>query len=223
MLLRGGGRSRGSALIIALLAGLIAFVGAVQVRSQAAVEQSLQGQDNTALAFLIDDLHKSNDSLAAQQSRLEAQRNALSRSGAGAAAAVESEAQRLRIAEGLVPVTGPGVVISIDADLQPLDLQDAVNNLRLSGAEVIAINGRRVITGTVIASGSGSVTIDGAGVQGPWTLLAIGDPALLTAEADLLVSSLRADPRVRQAAYRSSPTLRITAVLTQRPFVYGSF
>ncbi len=215
-------RPRAAAVAIAVLAGVIVFVFAIQVRSQAAVEQTLQGQDNTALAFLIDDLHKANDALAAQAAELQTQRSSLQSPGGGSAALAD-EAQRLRVLEGLVPVTGPGVVLTIDAPLQPLDLQDGINNLRLAGAEAIEINGRRVVTGSAIAFTDGAVTIDGAPVHGPWTIVAIGDPIELAATADLMTSNLRADTRVRVVTYRSGAVLRITAVLTQRPYVYGSY
>src|SRR5919204_2457737 len=67
----------GGAVMVALIAALVAFVGVLQVRSQAEVERSLEGQDNTSLAFLIDDLHRSNDELADEQAQLQSRRDML--------------------------------------------------------------------------------------------------------------------------------------------------
>jgi uncharacterized protein YlxW (UPF0749 family) len=209
--------------VVALLAALVAFVGVLQIRSQVEVERSLEGQDSTSLAFLIDDLHKSNDELAVEQAQLQARRDML-RSGTSTAALGEltDEAQRLRMLEGLIAVQGPGVTITIDAPLSSIDLQDALNNLQVGGAEAVAINGRRVVTGTVIKQGSDAVLIDEAATRGPWTFQAIGDVQRLSTTAELMTQSLRSDPRVRAAAYSAAPDLLIRATLTPRPYVYAT-
>ena len=209
--------------MVAVIAALVAFVGVIQVRSQAQVERSLQGQDNTSLAFLIDDLHQSNDELAQEQSLLEA-RLALLQVGTSSAAMdeLQSEAERLRLIEGLVAVHGPGVVIHVAAPLTSIDIQDAVNNLQVGGAEAIAVNGRRVITGSVINQGADAIVIDGTSTRGPWTFVAIGDQDRLRTTADLMTRSLQADPRVARAGYDVLGDVTITAVVTPRPFVYAS-
>jgi uncharacterized protein YlxW (UPF0749 family) len=209
--------------MVAVIAALVAFVSVIQVRSQAQVERSLQGQDNTSLAFLIDDLHQSNDELAQEQSLLEA-RLALLQVGTSSAAMdeLQSEAERLRLIEGLVAVHGPGVVIHVAAPLTSIDIQDAVNNLQVGGAEAIAVNGRRVITGSVINQGADAIVIDGTSTRGPWTFVAIGDQDRLRTTADLMTRSLQADPRVARAGYDVLGDVTITAVVTPRPFVYAS-
>ena len=209
--------------MVAVIAALVAFVGAVQVRSQAEVERSLEGQDNTSLAFLIDDLHQSNDALAAEQAQLESRRQSL-QGGSSSAALSEltAEAQHLRMVEGLAPVHGPGVVIHVDAPLSSIDIQDALNNLQVGGAEAVAVNDRRVITGSVIKQGTNAVLVDGASTRGPWTFTAIGDQDRLRTTADLMTRSLRADSRVSAAGYDVMSDVTIRAVVTTRPFVYAS-
>ncbi len=208
---------------VALLAAVLAFVGTVQLRSQAEVQRTLEGQDPTALAFLIDDLHTANDRLGAEVSALTGRRDYL-QTGGGAAAnqQLSEEANRLRILEGIVPVHGPGVTITVDAPLTPFDLEDAGNNLRLGGAEAVAINERRVVTGSIYRESGGAITIDGVTTRGPWTFVAIGDPAHLQATADVMTRSLRSDPRVRQVVYRFDADVAIRATVLPRPFVYGS-
>src|SRR5215467_8017296 len=89
-------------IIVGTLSAAVAFVGVVQIRSQAEVVRSLEGQDNTSLAFLIDDLHRANDALAGQGSELTARRDRLRASGSTAAdPALQEEGQRLRMVEGL--------------------------------------------------------------------------------------------------------------------------
>jgi uncharacterized protein YlxW (UPF0749 family) len=217
-------RSPTGAISVALIALLVALVATVQIRSQAEVERSLVGTDTTSLAFLIDDLHRANDLLNAETADLATQQATLQSGSAGAAdQALTDEANRLRALEGLIPVHGPGVVIVIDAPgLQVLDLQDALNNLAVGGAEAMAVNNMRVAVGVPIEQTSGGVAIDGVVVPPPWTISTIGDASRLGEVADLMTQQLRADRRVRQATYRIEADVVIASVVSERPFVYGT-
>ena len=217
-------RRPGRAIEIWLIALLVALVATVQIRSQAEVERSLVGTDSTTLAFLIDDPHRANDALSAETADL-TQRKAALQSGGSPAADQEltAEANRLRAIEGLVPVHGPGIVMIVDASgLQALDLQDALNNLAVAGAEAIAINDHRVGVGVPIVQTPGGVIVDGEQIMPPWTISAIGDANRLAEAADLMTQQMRADRRVRQATYRVEAVVDIRAVITARPFVYAN-
>jgi uncharacterized protein YlxW (UPF0749 family) len=216
-------RASRRAIGIWVIALLVAVVATIQIRSQAEVVRSLVGTDTTSLAFLIDDLHRANDALDAEKTAL-TQRQATLASGTGTAAdqVLTDEANRLRAAEGLVPVHGPGVVLVVNAaGLQALDLQDALNNLAVGGAEAIAVNDHRVVLGVPIEQTPSGVDIEGVLVPPPWTISAIGDANRLAQAADLMTQQMRADRRVRQATYRVEADLAISAVVTERPFVYG--
>jgi uncharacterized protein YlxW (UPF0749 family) len=206
-----------------LIALLVALVATVQIRSQAEVERSLVGIDTTSLAFLIDDLHRANDSLQVETNDLIKRRAALQSGESGAADQVlADEANRLRAVEGLVPVHGPGVVIVIDASgLRALDLEDALNNLAAGGAEAIDINDHRVTTGTRVEQTGGGVTVGGALVMAPWTIATIGDATRLAQVADLMTHQLKTDRRVRQANYRVETDVAIRSVVSVKPFVYA--
>jgi len=206
-----------------LIALLVALVATVQIRSQAEVERSLVGTDPTSLAFLIDDLHRANESLDTEKADLVRQRAQLQSGEAGAADQVlTDEANRLRAIEGLTPVHGPGVVIVIDASgLTALDLQDALNNLAAGGAEAVDVNDRRVLMGVPVYQTGGGVAIDGTVVTPPWTISVIGDANRLGLVADLMTQQLRADRRVRTATYRVESDVVIRSVLTEKPFVYA--
>jgi uncharacterized protein YlxW (UPF0749 family) len=222
------GRSRVSAassraISVWLIALLVALVATVQIRSQAEVERSFAGADTAALAFLIDNLHRANDSLRAEIADL-TQRQAKLQSGSDSAAdqVLTDEANRLRAAEGLVPVHGPGVVLVVNAvGLQAIDLQDLVNNLAVGGAEAIAVNDRRVVVGVPVEQASGAVTIGGVTVPPPWTISAIGDANRLAQAADVMTQQMRTDRRVRQATYRVEADVVIRAVVSPRAFVYA--
>jgi uncharacterized protein YlxW (UPF0749 family) len=202
----------------------VALVATVQIRSQAEVERSLVGTDTTTLAFLIDDLHRANDALSVETADLMQRKAALQSGGSPAADQVlTAEANRLRAIEGLVPVHGPGIVMVVDASgLRALDLQDALNNLAVAGAEAIAVNDRRVGVGVPIVQVSEGVSIDGEVLTAPWTISAIGDANRLAEAADAMTQQMRADRRVRQASYRVETVIDIRAVTTERPYVYAN-
>jgi uncharacterized protein YlxW (UPF0749 family) len=206
-----------------LIALLIAFVATVQLRSQAEVERRLQQADPATLAFSIDQLHRSNDALEAQIASLKQQQGMLQTGGGDAVdQQLMSEANQLRMLEGLVPVHGPGIVLTLDASgLTSLDLQDAINNLAAGGGEAMSINGHRIVLGVDIEQSAFGVSVDGAVVAAPWRFEVIGDPNLLAETADLMTQQLRGDRRVRVAAYSVEQDLVVRAVVTERPFVYA--
>lgn len=223
---RPSGRTRSAAGPVAvwLIALLVALVATVQLRSQAEVERTLVQADTATLAFAIDQLSRSNDALEAQITDLTQREAALQSGGSGAAdQALMTEAEELRIIEGLVPVHGPGIVLVIDASgLTAVDLQDAMNNLAAGGGEALAVNDERVVVGVPIEQTAGGVTVAGSLTQPPWTILAIGDTNRLSETADAMTQQLRSDRRVRQATYRVEADIEIRAVVSERPFVYGT-
>lgn len=216
-------RNRATGISVWLIAMLVALVATIQIRSELEVQRSLVGTDPTSLAFLIDELHRANDSLQAEAADLTNKRSQLRSGQSGAADQVlGAEADQLREVEGLVPVHGPGVVLSIDATgLTVLDLQDALNNLSAGGAEAVDVNDRRVVMGVPISQSGSGVAIGGDNVAPPWTITVIGDPTRLALVADLMTQQLRADRRVRSAGYRVVSDVVIQSVISEKPFVYA--
>lgn len=205
-------RNSATGISVWLIALLVALVATIQIRSEVEVQRSLVGTDPTSLAFLIDDLHRANDSLDAEKTDLTSKRAQLQSGQSGAADQVlTAEAEQLRVIEGLVPVHGPGVVLEIDATgLSTLDLQDALNNLFAGGAEAIDVNGSRMVMGVPVTA-----------VSSPLTISAIGDVTRLGLVADLMTQQLRADRRVRNATYRAESDIVIRSTVSAKPFVYA--
>jgi len=109
----------------------------------------------------------------------------------GAAATIKDLNNRLeeaRIAAGLIPLTGTGIVLKLEDSTQPVppdgnaadylvtaaDLRTVVGELWLSGAEAIAINGERLTTSTAIIDIGGSVLVNVAYLASPFEVSAIG-------------------------------------------------
>ena len=109
----------------------------------------------------------------------------------GSAAAIKelnAGLEQARIAAGLIPLTGTGIVLKLEDSTQPLppdgnaadylvtagDLRTVVAELWLAGAEAIAVNGERMTTSTAIIDIGGSVLVNAAYLAGPFDVSAIG-------------------------------------------------
>lgn len=91
-----------------------------------------------------------------------------------------AELNRIKVFNGMVEVSGPGVELVLDGPLNALDLQDAINELRNAGAEAASLNGHRlVVNSTVIVNDKGAIVLDGQVIRRPYRFLAVGDPETL--------------------------------------------
>jgi uncharacterized protein YlxW (UPF0749 family) len=116
-----------------------------------------------------------------------------------------AELARLEIAAGTVPVTGPGLLLTLDdaatqADpnsqnanprtstqidqgkVQASDLQIIVNGLWQAGAEAISINGHRLTSRAAIRFAGAAILVDYRPLTRPYVITAIGGPGILSVE-----------------------------------------
>ena len=115
------------------------------------------------------------------------------------------ELSRLELAAGTVPVTGPGLVLTVDdaaaeaglknPNVGPLaatvpdqgkviarDLQIIVNGLWQAGAEAISVNGHRLTSRAAIRFAGAAILVDYRPLTRPYVITAIGDPGALNAD-----------------------------------------
>jgi uncharacterized protein YlxW (UPF0749 family) len=104
------------------------------------------------------------------------------RQGAALAQA-QQQVDTLSILAGLVPVTGPGVRMTITEQSGPVDIDsilDTIEELRSAGAEAMQFNGQvRVVAQTSLEDAVGGFTVDGTLVTSPYVIDVIGDPHTL--------------------------------------------
>jgi uncharacterized protein YlxW (UPF0749 family) len=95
----------------------------------------------------------------------------------------QSEANTLSILAGLVPVTGPGIRVTITEKTDQVKLDtmlDTIQELRTSDAEAMQINGQvRVVAQTSFEDAEGGFLVDGTLVEPPYVIDAIGEPDAL--------------------------------------------
>jgi len=209
------------AIAVSLIAVLLGFLVVVQLRSQAQVTRSLENQDNTSVALLINDLNRANAQLLQQTVALTQRQQALEQAlvaGGADVRAIDKELLVLRDVTGRRPVHGPGIEIRIEGNVQDFELQDALNNLRNAGAEAFALNGFRLINGTPLVTRDDVLFVGDQRLAAPYTLKVIGDPEQLQTAAGLSTSSLQT--RVRVLMERKTD-LAVTEVLEPRPLLYA--
>lgn len=147
----------------------------VQLRSASrAADRSLSTADQAqVLAALVE----SNAGLRREIAELEAQRERLREANNPESnTALVADLNRLLVVTGLVEVGGPGVRVTVSGLINPLDMQDLLNELRNAGAEAIALNGRRVTVRSVVARDDSALALDSARLTPPYLLEAIGHP-----------------------------------------------
>jgi uncharacterized protein YlxW (UPF0749 family) len=152
-------------------------------------------QERSTLAETAQALQTQQASLKARIVALRKQIQDIEQQGTGSAAALKDLNGRLdeaRIAAGLIPLTGTGIVLKLEDSSEPVppdgnesdylagasDIRTVVALLWQSGAEAIAINGERITTSTAIIDIGGSVLVNAAYIAGPYQVAAIGPKEL---------------------------------------------
>lgn len=108
------------------------------------------------------------------------------------------DAQKYRMFLGKVPVKGDGVIVTLsDGDYNPKEpninhylvhehhVYKVINELYISGAAAIAINGQRITHRSYIICDGPVITVDGYQHPAPFEISAIGDSEVLTSALNI--------------------------------------
>lgn len=160
---------------LTLVAFILGLLVVVQLRSTSrAANLALTTSDQArVLSSLVD----SNAGLRQEISQLQdqlARLNPADRQESNQA--LVAELKRLMVMSGSAPVSGPGVRVTVSGQINPLDMQDLLNELRNSGAEAMAFDGVRITVRSVVARDANELVLDGQVLMPPYTLEAIGQP-----------------------------------------------
>ncbi|MGH9178389.1 MAG: DUF881 domain-containing protein [Acidimicrobiales bacterium] len=194
----------------ALLAGcaLLGFLAVTVVRTGPPDPAARLSQEYR-LADLIEQQQRAADDLRRQAVTLRRQVDEVRRRSAGGeaqAAAREDALAEVSLAAGLVPMTGPGVRVTLDdsdqdraptANVNDLvvhsqDVQAVVNALWKAGAEAVAINGQRLVSTSAVLCVGNTLLLNGTVHSPPYTVSAVG-AVRERFEADPLVERLHED------------------------------
>jgi uncharacterized protein YlxW (UPF0749 family) len=161
----------------------------------------LRPQRPASLAGLVQTESNRVDALQQRAGRLENEIDRLTAQvDTKAADRLQQRAEALREPAGMLPVSGPGLKVTLDdapAD-QPIpegfdanalvvhqqDLQAVVNALWAGGAEGISLQGQRLISTTGIKCVGNTVVLHGVPYSPPYQIVAVGDPVQLQSALD---------------------------------------
>ena len=176
-------------LVVIMIGAMLAVAALQTTRSAPAVET-----ERSELISRIQAREAEQDRLHAEIDSLSIEITQLRSNALGTDATTKDrldEIARLELAAGSRPVTGPGVVITVDDApgakrdsrdrVLDTDLQMLANGLWQAGAEAIDINGHRLSTLTAIRSAGDAITVDYRSLTRPYEVHAIGDPRTLQA------------------------------------------
>ena len=181
-LLRPGRRQ----LVVALLLAVVGFAAVVQVRTND-IDDSYSTLREQDLIDVLSGLAGTSQRARSEIDRLEQDKRDLqsdSRRLGAALKQAQEQVDTLNILAGLVPVTGPGVRITITEQSGPVDIDsvlDTIEELRSAGAEAMQFNGEvRVVAQTSLEDEVGGFSVDGQLVTSPYVIDVIGDPHTLS-------------------------------------------
>jgi uncharacterized protein YlxW (UPF0749 family) len=181
--------SRGQ-VVVAVLLALLGYAAVTQVRFTN-VDNTYAGLREQDLIDVLTGLTAQTQRAEAEIARLERTRDDLqSDTGQREAALAQAErrADTLAIMAGLVPVTGPGIRITITETEGTVDVDtmvDLLQELRTAGAESIQINEEvRVVAQTSFEDTVGGIEVDGTPVSSPYVIDVIGEPGTLHGAVD---------------------------------------
>jgi uncharacterized protein YlxW (UPF0749 family) len=167
------------------LAGVAALLGVLaigQLNGQAGVP-GLSALSATELTQLIANLTTGNDQLRDEIAELQRQEAHLAdtkQRGTTTVDELTADLDRIKAWSGVTAVTGQGIVITVQGPIGGDGVQDLMNELRNAGAEAIAIDGVRLVTGIVVAGAPGALSVENQAIGDAFEIRAIGSPQILT-------------------------------------------
>lgn len=177
---------------IALVCVVLGFMLSTQFKVQQQVAQATGNERAQELAEQLAKAETERDAVMAELEDLRAKVLSM----ASNQDQYKELAQQLELAQlqaGLIPVNGPGVIVTMNDSALPLkpgenpnngiihdeDVLRVINELTIYGAEAISINEQRLVGRTEIRCVGPTVTINGVRTTVPLVIKVVGDPAAL--------------------------------------------
>lgn len=167
---------------VALVATLLGVLVVGQLRGQAGVP-GLSGLSAVELTQLIANLTTGNGQLRAEIVDLSGQEAKLSEAksrGQTTVGELSADLARIRAWAGLTAVTGQGISITVHGPIGGDGIEELLNELRNAGAEAIAVDGIRIVAGSVVAGAPGNLSVENSPLAEDFEIRAIGSRQILT-------------------------------------------
>lgn len=172
-------------LVVAVLLAVLGFAFVVQVRDTQA-DDAYAGLRESELIQVFEGLTGTAERARREVERLEQRRDDLQDENSARSVALDEAERRLRtlnIIAGLVPVSGPGLRITITETTGPVSvgsLLDTVQEFRTAGAEAMEFDDSyRLGAQSSFEDAVGGIELDGNLLESPYVIDVIGDPQVL--------------------------------------------
>jgi len=179
-------------VVVGVLLAALGFAAITQVRTNT-TDNSYAGYREQDLVDVLSALADTSQRAQLEISRLEARRRQLETSQqaqSAALAAAQKQEEELGILAGAVPVTGPGLRVTVTEGPQHVDVNsvlDTIEELRSAGAEAMQVNGKvRLVAQSSVQATASGLEIDGVQLTSPYVFDVIGDPHTLHGALDLI-------------------------------------
>jgi uncharacterized protein YlxW (UPF0749 family) len=175
---------RGQVLAAVLLA-VVGFAAVTQVRTNVD-DSTYAGSREQDLIDILTGLAGTTQRAQSQLADLQQTKRQLESDTSKRQAAIDQAQQQvdtLNVLAGLVPVTGPGITITITEEKGHVTVQsflDLIEELRSQGAEAIDVNGKvRLVGQSSFEQAPDGLYIDGQLITPPYRVQVIGEPATM--------------------------------------------
>lgn len=177
---------KASSLFLAILLGFTTITAVLSLRSRSDVADGARSLLRQQIVDRSEHMEQLEVSIGELSMEAQALQDDLLESSTADLDPVE---QRDLIVNGVVPVSGPGITVTLkdgpnvdedrDNRVRDVDVRGVVSALWGSGAEAISVNGKRLTPTSAIRSAGDAILVDLSGLAGPYEIKAIGDPAIL--------------------------------------------
>lgn len=171
---------------IALVCVVLGFMLAVQFRTTQDIRSTVPFQRVEELSQRLLQAEKERDSLLEEVKMLE---------DSSSKEVVKEQINNLKMGAGIMPVEGPGIIITIDDSkrqskagenpnlyiIHDDDILKVINELWAAGAEAVSINEQRLIANSEIRCAGPTLSVNNTRYSPPYDIMAIGDPKSLEA------------------------------------------
>jgi len=189
-------------IFVSLVVGLLMVF---QFRTTNQVEQTVPYDRAHELTVELRALAKERAGLEAEVKDLEAKLSRARQGYAQAEETIKTEIKETGVLAGVTPMVGPGVRVLVSSretgtpqgtifGVRDEDLLKIVNELRVAGAEVLSVNGQRIISTSEIRLAGKYINVNLKRITPPYEILAIGDPVALRSSLEIkggVVETLR--------------------------------
>lgn len=209
---------RAAQLSLAIVAVIVGVLLIGQLRSQAPAME-LSGLSAQELSDLIGTLRDGNAQLSDALTEVRqqvAEYERLDVTGRSRLALTSEDVIRFSAFAGLMGVEGQGIVMDIEGQFQPSNINDLIHELRSAGAEAMAIDDVRITASSVPVRGTAAIEIDGVEIGSPLRVTAIGSPDGLTGALERAGGILSLFEHEIGATWQIAQRDRVTVPATQR-------